>query len=416
MLTSPVMRQRFPRSLVIVGASGLLIFGFTIGLFLGRQQGLRAAVPEGEGRVVNQGDVPSYLADDVDFRQFWDIWNLVKESFYRQPVSDKDLYYGAVKGMVAAAGDPYTVYFDPEEASEFNADLEGTFEGIGAEIGLKDDQLQIVAPLEGSPAETAGLKPEDKILFIDGTDTTGMSVEEAVLLIRGEAGTQVVLTIVRNGASEAEDVAITRDTITIESVKWEMRDDGVAVISIYTFNDDTNQLFAEAVNTALAGNARGVILDLRSNPGGLLTSAIQIASVWVGYDTVVIEKSQAEEHPFGGVSAPRLAGIPTVVLVDGGSASGSEIVAGALQDYGYATLVGTQTFGKGSVQDYRELSDGSAVKITVAEWHTPNGRMIHEVGITPDVVVEYTVDDFNAGTDPQKDKAVEILLAAESAR
>jgi carboxyl-terminal processing protease len=408
------MRQ-FPRGLIVVCASALLILGFTAGMFLGRQQGLRAAVPEGEGRVLNQGDVPAYLEDDVDFRQFWDVWNLVKESFYRQPVSDKALYYGAIKGMVSAADDRYTVYFDPEEAAQFTSDLEGNFDGIGAEIGVKDDQLTVVAPLPDSPAEKAGLMAGDRILFIDDTDTTGMAVEEAVSLIRGPKGTQVTLTITHDGVQDATDVTITRDTITVNSVEWKMEGD-IAYISIYTFNHDTSGLFNQAVNDALAANAKGIILDLRGDPGGLLTSAIDVASAWVGYDTVVIEKSQGEATPYPGVSAPRLGGIPTVVLVDGGSASGSEIVAGALQDYGYATIVGAQTFGKGSVQDYQDLADGSAVKITVAEWNTPKGRTIHEVGITPDAAIDYTIDDFHAGRDPQKDKAVEILRAAQTAQ
>ena len=255
----------------------------------------------------------------------------------------------------------------------------------------------------------------DRILFIDDTDTTGMAVEEAVSLIRGPKGTQVTLTITHDGVQDATDVTITRDTITVNSVEWKMEGD-IAYISIYTFNHDTSGLFNQAVNDALAANAKGIILDLRGDPGGLLTSAIDVASAWVGYDTVVIEKSQGEATPYPGVSAPRLGGIPTVVLVDGGSASGSEIVAGALQDYGYATIVGAQTFGKGSVQDYQDLADGSAVKITVAEWNTPKGRTIHEVGITPDAAIDYTIDDFHAGRDPQKDKAVEILRAAQTAQ
>ena len=405
---SSLERRRFPTALVGLVAAVLIGVSFTVGITLGREQGARAAVPPGEGRVLNQGDLPLSLQGDVDFRHFWDVWNFVKENYYQQPVSDKALYYGAVRGMVAAAGDPYTVFFDPTEAAEFNADLEGIFEGIGAEIGIKDDQLQIVAPLPGTPAEAAGLMPGDSILMIDGTDTFGMTVDEAVGMIRGPKDTTVVLTVTRDGLGSAVDVAIQRATITIDSVTWEMEGE-IGVISIYTFNNDTNGLFIEAINDVLAKGARGIILDMRSNPGGLLTSAIDVASAWTGYQTVVIEKGVDGERVFPGMSAPRLDGVPTVVLVNGGTASGAEIVAGALQDYGMAKVVGTQTFGKGSVQDYRDLEDGSAVKITIAQWFTPNGRTIHETGITPDDIVEFTIEDANAGIDPQKAKALEIL-------
>jgi carboxyl-terminal processing protease len=205
------------------------------------------------------------------------------------------------------------------------------------------------------------------------------------------------------------DYTITREKILIESVTWAMDDKNIMLISISTFNHDTSDLFSQAVHEALTQDVDGIILDLRSNPGGLLTTAIDIASAWVGYDVVVIERAQEVIQTFRGVSAPRLGGIPTVVLVNGGSASASEIVSGALQDYGYATVVGTQTFGKGSVQDYRELEDGSALKITTAVWYTPNGRSINEEGVTPDVRIEYGIEDYQADLDPQMDVAKAIL-------
>ncbi len=398
-----------PRSLFMLFTTLIVIVTFSLGYFMGQAKGVASVVPQGEGQVLGQGDVPSYLAQDVDFQQFWDIWNFVKGEFYRQPVSDVDLYYGSLKGLLSGLDDPYSVYFDPEEAEDFAASLEGSFEGIGAEIGIKDDRLQIVAPLDGLPADQAGLLPGDWIVLIDEVETTGMSVEEAVSLIRGEKGTQVVLTIAREGVDGITDYPITRDKIVIDSVKWSVDDQNIMTISLSTFNHDTSELFSQAIQEALTTGVTGIILDLRSNPGGLLTTAIDIASAWVGYDDVVIERSQADVQSFSGVSAPRLQGIPTVVLVNGGSASASEIVSGALQDYGYATIVGTQTFGKGSVQDYRELEDGSAVKITTAVWYTPNGRSINEEGIAPDVVVEYTVEEYQAGIDPQDVAAREIL-------
>ncbi|TAL51324.1 S41 family peptidase [Patescibacteria group bacterium] len=403
------LSRPIPRSFLVLLGILVVIVTFSFGYIIGKDRGVASVVPEGEGQVVGQGDVPSYLAQDVDFKQFWEIWNFVKGEFYRQPVSDIDLYYGSLKGLVSGLDDPYSVYFDPEEAKEFAASLEGSFEGIGAEIGIKDDRLQLVAPLDGLPADQAGLLPGDWIVLIDGVETTGMSVESAVTRIRGEKGTQVVLTIAREGVDGLVDYTITRDKIVIDSVKWSVDDQNVMTISITTFNHDTSGLFSEAIQEALTSGVTGMILDLRSNPGGLLTTAIDIASAWVGYDDVVIERSQSDVRSFSGVSAPRLQGIPTVVLVNGGSASASEIVSGALQDYGYATIVGTQTFGKGSVQDYRELDDGSAVKITTAVWYTPNGRSINEEGIAPDVVVEFTPEEYQAGIDPQDQTAREIL-------
>jgi len=391
----------------------ILLFGvgiaFVVGLLFGRHQGVVSVVPAGEGKVTNQDAKSDTLEKDVDFGLFWDIWNFSKENFYQQPVSDKDLFYGSMKGLLASLNDPYSVFFDPEEAKEFSSELAGAFEGIGAEIGIKDNILTIVAPLPGSPAETIGLMSGDKIIAIDGQDTSGLSVEEAVLKIRGPSNTTVTLTIIREGAEAAFDKIITRQTITIDSIKLEMRDDNIAVIHLYLFNEDTVNLFTAAVNELLSKGAKGVVLDLRNDPGGMLDAAIKVASVWTGQQTVVIQSAHNGQQPFIGTSEARLVDIPTVVLVDGGSASASEIVAGALQDYGFATLVGTQTFGKGSVQDYQELEDGSAVKLTTAEWLTPKGRSINHVGITPDVVIEYTEEDLLADRDPQMDKAIELL-------
>jgi carboxyl-terminal processing protease len=399
----------FPRPLFGLLVLACVTVSFTLGWLFGHQQGVRSVVPEGEGRVLGQGEIAPYLSEDVEFGLFWDTWNLLKEKFYRQPVSDKELFYGAMEGLLSSTGDPYTSFFNPEEAEEFNMDLAGQFEGIGAEIGIKDNQLQIVAPLPGSPAEQAGILPGDNIYLIDGEDTTGIAVEEAVSKIRGEKGTTVVLTIGRNGFGELMDIPIERDTITIDSVKFTMRDDRIAVIDLYFFNEDTTVLFVAAVNELLASGARGIILDLRSNPGGLLTSAIDVASAWTGPEPVVIQRMQGKDETLDGFGSTRLNEIPTVVLVNGGSASGSEIVAGALQDYGLATLIGTQTFGKGSVQDYQDLEDGSAVKITVAEWLTPNGRSINGEGILPDITVEVTPEDLLAERDPQFEKAIEVL-------
>jgi carboxyl-terminal processing protease len=403
-------KRSFPRSLWWLLIILVAIVTFSLGFYVGEARGVRSVVPEGEGQILGQGEIPSYLVDDIDFQQFWDIWNFVKEEFYSQPVSDIDLFYGSLKGLLTGLNDPYSVYFDPEEAKSFAQSLEGSFEGIGAEIGIKDDRLQIVAPLAGMPASQVGLLPGDWIVLIDDVKTLGMSVEKAVTLIRGEQGTQVVLSISREGVEGLIEFAITRDKIVIDSLKWEIDEEEIMTLSITTFNHDTVDLFSEAVQEALTSDVQGIILDLRSNPGGLLTTAIDVASAWVGYEPVVVERMRDKVNTMKGVMAPRLEGIPTVVLVNGGSASASEIVSGALQDYGLATIVGTQTFGKGSVQDYRELEDGSAVKITTAVWYTPDGRSINEEGITPDVVVEYTLEEFQADLDPQKATAQQIIL------
>lgn len=403
--------RSLPRSLIGLSAVLLVIVTFSVGFFIGQSRGVVSVVPNGEGQLLNKGSaLPDHVGKDVDFDQFWEVWNLLKEEFYHQPVSDVELYYGSLKGLLSGLGDPYSVYFDPEEAKEFAADLEGSFEGIGAEIGIKDDRLQIVAPLDGLPAAKAGVLPGDWIVLIDGIETTGMSVEKAITLIRGEKGTQVVLTVAREGVDGLMDFSIIRQKIVIDSVKWNIDDEQIMRISIATFNHDTSELFSEAIQEALSKNVKGIILDLRSNPGGLLTTAIDIASAWVGYEDVVLERSQADVRAFSGVTTARLATIPTVVLVNGGSASASEIVSGALQDYGLAKIVGTQTFGKGSVQNYLELPDGSAVKITTATWYTPKGRSINEEGIVPDVVVDITLEEYKSGIDPQQDVAREILL------
>lgn len=393
---------------------GLLVFvfvltSFSLGMFVGRQAGIRSLVPTGEGVVLGIGSTPSTtLSDDVDFGMFWDVWNHVKDNYYRQPVSDKELFYGALHGLLQGAGDPYSIYFDPEEAQRFNEDLEGSFGGVGMEIGIRDEQLQVIAPLPGTPAEKAGLRAGDKIYAIDEEDTFEMSVEDAVQKIRGELGTEVVLLIGRDDRGEVEEVLLTRSLIHVDSLKWEMKD-GIATLTLSSFNPDVPVLFDQAIQEMLTQDVKGIILDLRNDPGGRLDVAVSVASEWVDGQPVLLERIQGVDHPMFGAGHPRLVGIPTVVLVNGGSASASEIVAGALGDYDFATLVGETTFGKGSVQDYQELEDGSSVKLTVAEWLTPLGGSIHETGITPDIIIEYTREDFEAGTDPQMDVALQVL-------
>lgn len=403
-------RRRWTSPAYILAAVTVTVALFYGGFLAGNVHGARSIVPEGEGRVTNQGGTgQKNLEEDVDFRGFWEIWNLVKDVYVDQPVSEVDLYYGALEGMVSALDDEYSVFLDPELTEEFTHELEGTFFGIGAEIDSRDDYIVVVAPLSDSPAQQAGLLAGDRILAVDGEDIFGISVTEAVFRIRGELGTDVVLTVFRDGVEEPFDITITRGEIQISSVEWEIRDDGIAVIEIFMFNEETTDLFQEAVQEVLTSDVDGLILDLRNNPGGLLSEAINVAGFWVSGETVVIEKVGDQQKGFSAGGFAQLASIPTVALVNGGSASGSEILAGALQDYDFATVIGEQTFGKGSVQELYEFPDGSALKVTVAEWLTPLGRSINETGITPDIEIPFTIEDYEADRTPQLDAAIDHL-------
>lgn len=409
------------RSYALGALAALMVtVAFIGGFFLGEyQRPAAAAGVEGKidlgTRITGLDSKAEVELKQVDFQQFWDVWKTVKAKYVGQKdVTDEKLFYGAIQGMVGSLEDPYSVYFEPVMAKKFNDEMGGTFEGIGAEIGMKKGALTVIAPLPGTPAEKAGIKAGDYILAIDGTDTTGMSVEDAVSRIRGAKATKVKLSIIREGLKEAKDIEITRAQILVDSVKLEMKKDGngkkIAVVTVSHFNEDTEGLFADAVRKAVLDNPAGLILDLRNNPGGYLDAAVRMASEWVGHEIVVSEQyadGTKREHR-GDVTA-RLGDLPTVVLVNGGSASASEIVAGALQDSGKAKLIGEKTFGKGSVQDYSELPDGSALKITVALWLTPNGRSINKEGVMPDVTVKNTPEDWDESRDPQYDKAVQML-------
>ena len=351
------------------------------------------------------------LTQDVDFNLFWNVWDELKDKYVdKEKLDDKKMFYGAIKGMVDSIGDPYTVFMEPKVAKEFSDDLAGTFEGIGAEIGKKNDIITIVAPLADMPAEKAGLQAGDQIYAINGVSTAGLAIDEAVNKIRGPKGTEVTLTIFRKGFDKTKDFKIIRQTIIVKSVKTKMSDDNIFTITIANFNDDTSELFKKAAGQAIEKNPKGIIIDLRNNPGGYLETAIDVASEWIDQGPIVTEQfSPEKKNEYLHRGRARLKDFPTVVLVNQGSASASEIVSGALKDNGKATIVGMKTFGKGSVQTLQELRDGSSVKITVAKWLTPKGYNINHEGIAPDVEVDLTLEDFNKNIDPQMDKAVEIL-------
>ncbi|MFA6426960.1 MAG: S41 family peptidase [Candidatus Magasanikbacteria bacterium] len=403
--------------LIIVGLS--IIFGG--GVFAGMSYSTYHALTNEDKTVDISKVIDLYSAtrsSEVSFDQFWDVWDKIKQKYVYQPVSDVDLFYGSLQGLVAGLHDPYSIYFPPEKAKEFTSDLAGEFEGIGAEIGKRDEQLVIIAPLSGSPAEKAGLHPLDKILAIDGQDTNGLDIMEAITKIRGPKGSTVTLTITQNGFETAKEIPIIRDTINVPTVKWNKDDNGIIHLQLLYFNDTTWTEFDKATKEILLAAPEGIVLDMRTNPGGYLDTSVRVASEWISSGTIVSERfNDGKETTYTSEGQHRLAGIPTVVLIDEGTASGAEIVAGALQDHKVATLVGNKSFGKGSVQDFEVLPDGSALKLTIAEWYTPLGRQINNKGIDPDVVIEEMfvqkqgtdgtkVEDF---VDKGLEKAMEVL-------
>lgn len=414
------MKELSSKSLLvarIIGYMACVVLGLALGISFERSHlSLAQALPiyTHDGQVFGQGQLPSAnvtTSTDVDFKLFWQVWSALKSQYYQQPLKDKDLFYGALSGLAVGTGDPYTTFFEPKVAQEFDQSIQGAFGGIGAEIGMKDDVIRVVAPLPDTPASRAGIIAGDVIAKINGEETTGLSVDEAVDKIRGPKGTPVTLTLYRPAAKKPLfEVTITRDTIKIVSVKAKMLPGQIAYVEMSSFNVDTADRFDAAITTLLANHPKGFILDLRNDPGGLLDQAQQVAAAWVGDKVVVKERRQGKIfEELHGLGKARLQGIPTIVLVNQGSASASEIVAGALQDYQAATLVGTKTFGKGSVQQVQNFEDGSALKVTIAEWLTPKERTIHKTGLTPDITVEQTLEDYDAKRDPALDRAIGIL-------
>jgi carboxyl-terminal processing protease len=343
----------------------------------------------------SQADSKSSTILPSDFEIIQEAWNMLSSTYVdRTKIDAKKLSEGAVKGMVEALGDPYSSYVDPEmHKLEMNS-LRGTYEGIGAYVGTKDKSITIIAPIAGSPAEEANLKPGDKIVKIDGISTTGMSLTEAALKIQGPKGTTVMLNILREGDTEPFEISVIRRSIAIKSTTLEMKET-IAHIRLTGFLQNTGSELESALKEAINKGATGIILDLRNNPGGLLDAAVDTSSQFLSTGTVVdVVDSEGRHSPLSVKFARKITDLPVIVLVNKGSASGSEVLAGALQDYGRAKLAGTQTFGKGSVQTIRNLKDGSALHITIARWFTPKGRPIHGVGLTPDFALTLEGDDL----------------------
>lgn len=394
-------------AVVILGAAAL-----GTGYHFGQLEAKSVQVPIG---IVN--GQPPMNASSTDFALFWRVWNLVDQRFASTkmpPVTDEEKLYGAIQGMVAAYGDPYTTFFPPVEAKEFESEIEGSFEGVGMEVSVKDGVLTVVAPLKDSPAEKAGIRAGDKILKINERVTTDITVDQAVKLIRGKKGTTVNLVVYHADSQTPSEISIVRDVINVPTIESKQLRDGVYMIRLYSFSAQSSALFKQAIQTFVQSGNKKLVFDLRSNPGGYLEAAVDIASWFTPAGNVIVseEFKGDKENVYHRSKGYNIIGdgYKVVILIDGGSASASEIVAGALQEYGKATLVGTKTFGKGSVQEYLKVSNDTALKVTIARWLTPKGVSISEGGLTPNVEVKFTPEDQKNKRDPQLEKAIEILL------
>lgn len=399
---------------------GVFAGGFAAGYFVNE------GISTGEG-IAQIFDVPQISAptplpqtndatpDELKatFAPFWEAWQIVQEDYVDQPLDNTELMRGAIRGMLASLGDQHTSYMDPQEYEQANASIEGSYEGIGAWVDSTGDYLSIVSPMPGSPAEAVGLKPGDLVIAIDGEDMTGIPGDLVVRKVLGPAGSTVELTIQREGESEPLIFEVTRATITVPSIEGEMLEDNIGYIHIFTFGTTTAEELHSSIQELLDQDAQGLVIDFRNNGGGLLTTAIHVASEFLPEGKVVLYERYGDgtQDIHKTISGGLATDIPIVILVNEGSASASEVVSGALQDYERGQLVGVTTYGKGSVQNWIPLNnEQGAVRVTIAKWYTPNDRTIHEIGLTPDVVVEMTDADYENQRDPQLDKAVEILL------
>ncbi|MCR4330823.1 MAG: S41 family peptidase [Patescibacteria group bacterium] len=407
--------------LLVLALSGSFLFG----VFMGYERR-----PEVQ-KVTSLFDKESALAPTVDFGPFWKVWNLINEKYVSSDgPTDQEKVWGAISGLVRSLDDPYSVFLPPEETEMFQSDISGEFQGVGMEIGVRDNIPTVIAPLKNTPAQRAGILPGDRIIKIDDAVSVDLGIDEAVRLIRGTKGTTVKLTILREGEEQPLEISIVRDIIEIPTIDTETRTstgdvasaDGtnengdpedIYVLRLYNFSANSPYLFRESLRQFVISGKHKLILDLRGNPGGYLEAAVDMASWFLPVGKVVVRED------FGKASEERVyrsrgydifgPDLKMVILVNGGSASASEILAGALSEHGIATLVGTKTFGKGSVQELLSVTDDTALKVTVARWLTPEGTSISEKGIVPDVEVEVTKEEIADLKDPQMQKAIEIL-------
>lgn len=404
------MKKFFTTRLAAIAATILLVaLFFVLGIYVGTLN--RPAIEKITGV---SGKEPQ-ITTKADFSPFWKVWNEMNDKYPgASKVTDQNRVYGAISGLVSSLNDPYSVYFNPEDTKSFEEEIAGNFDGIGMEVGMKDRVLTVIAPLKDTPAFRANIKSGDKVLKIDKTITTGLSIEKAIKLIRGPKGTTVALTIFREGNKEPMEIKIVRDTINIPTLDTEVRKDGIFVIKLYSFSANSANLFRNAMKQFVDSGKDKLLLDLRGNPGGYLDAAVDMASWFLKGGKPIVSEDYGDKKP---AEVFRSKGydifndkLKFVILINGGSASASEILAGAMQDNGRAKLVGSQSFGKGSVQEVVNITGDTILKITVAKWLTPNGTSISEKGLTPDYPVEITQKDLENKKDPQLDKAVELLL------
>ncbi len=396
------MKGLFKNLIIILSIFVSLTFVFGLGYYFGSEELKYLTL-----KSLEEGT----QKNNLDFSLFWEVWQKLEDKFINRDNLDyQKMIYGAISGMVKSLKDPYTQFLDPEQSKIFLEDVSGTFEGIGAEIGTRKDQLQVIAPIEGTPAKKSGLRSGDKILKIDDRITIDMTVDEAVKLIRGPKGTEVTLTILREDLPK--EIKIVRDVVRVPTLKWEIKTDKIAYIKIYSFTENLNSDFKKSANEILKSGAQKIILDLRDNPGGYLDAAKDIADWFLSKNSLVLiedygkggEKKESRSRRNGEFSS-----FPIVVLINQGSASASEILAGALHDTRGIKLVGEKSFGKGSVQELENLRDDSSIKITVARWLTPSGKSIMDEGLEPDIKIKMTIEDAEKENDPQLDKALELL-------
>lgn len=357
--------------------------------------------------------------EDIDAEQFWKAWRLLEENYIPTTASstvptETERLHGAIQGLADSYGDPYTVFMPPTEAEIFREDISGEFSGVGMELGLRDGKLVVVAPLKNSPAERAGIVSGDKVIGVDGKPTEGLAVDEAVKLIRGQKGTKVTLTLVREGRDKPFEVEIVRDTIVIPAINNYLREDGIYVIELYSFSANSAEHFRQALRAFIESKSHKLILDLRGNPGGYLEASVQMASFFLPVgDPIVTEdfkgKREGVVHRSVGYNVFKNYDLDMAILVNQGTASASEILAGALEQHHIATLVGTTTFGKGSVQELISLGGGAELKVTIARWLTPDGTSLSEGGLKPEIKVDRTIEDAQAGRDPQLEAALEWI-------
>lgn len=394
-------------ALVIIGAA------FSFGTWFGY-----SSRPEVEQvlAILNKEPPDRASVKEVDFEPFWRAWRLMEEKYVGDHTIDRQaLVWGAIEGMVHSYGDPYSVFFPPKEKEAFDTEIKGEFSGIGAEIGIRKNILTVIAPLKGSPAEMAGLKAADKILKIGDTFTNDLSLEDAVGKIRGERGSKIGLTILRNGEEKPRVIEITRDIIKVPAITTETRKDtGVFIIKLSSFSEKSPGEFARAVQEFLNSGQSKLVVDVRNNPGGFFSAAVDIASWFIPEGEIIAKEAyrDRESDVYRSRGYKALENIQTAVLVDRGSASAAEILAGALQEHGKGKLIGEKTFGKGSVQEIEDVTSNTSLKVTIAKWLTPNGKSISKEGLTPDIESK-TPEEEEPGKDPQLNRAIEYLTTGK---